>query len=96
MKDQVSQELLRLRPLLKEVGITVIERLDGEMAAMAQFFDGDPVAGERPILPAAEALREMLGRIRALKVKPKKGRVKDLARFESMLSDISEKMPPER
>jgi hypothetical protein len=96
MKDQVSEELLRLRPLLREVGTAVLERLDGEMAAMAQFFDGDPVAGERPVLPTAEALKGMLGRIRGLKVKPKKGRVKDLARFESMLRDLSESMPPER
>jgi hypothetical protein len=95
MRDQVSQELLRLRPLLKEVGTAVLDRLDGEMAAMAQLFEGDPVAGERPALPSAAALKEMLGRIHSLKVKPKKGRVKDLARIESLMRGLSESMPPE-
>jgi hypothetical protein len=36
----------------------------------------------------------MLAEARALKVKPKKGRVKDLGRIEVLLGSLASKMPP--
>jgi hypothetical protein len=36
----------------------------------------------------------MLADIKALKVKPKKGRVKDLGRIETLLESLSARIPP--
>ncbi len=91
---QVARELSKLRAVLKEVGSAVVDRLDGEAASLALFLDGDRLPGERPILPCAGALKAMAALLATLKVKPKKGRVKDLARIEALLSGLAAKTPP--
>ncbi len=91
---QVARELSKLRSVLKEVGSAVVDRLDGEAAALALFLDGDRLPEEKPILPCAGALKAMTALLAALKVKPKKGRVKDLARIEALLSGLAAKTPP--
>ena len=91
---QVAQELLKLRPVLKEIGTALLDRLEGELAGLALSLDGGGVAGERPILPHAVVLSEMLADIKSLKVKSKKGRVKDLRRMEALLESLSVRIPP--
>ena len=91
---QTAAELYKLRALLKEVGSGVVDRLDGEIASLALFLDGQNLPGEKPVLPRAGALKAMLNCFQGLKVKPKKGRVKDLARIEALLTALSAKMPP--
>lgn len=49
---------------------------------------------EVAVLPSTRLMAAMLAQIRALKVKPHKGRVKDLARIEALLEALSAKMPP--
>jgi hypothetical protein len=89
-----AAELYKLRSVLKEVGSGVVDRLDGEIASLALFLDGQNVPGEKPVLPRAGTLKAMLTCFQGLKVKPKKGRVKDLARIEALLATLSAKMPP--
>jgi hypothetical protein len=89
-----AAELFKLRSLLKEVGSGVVDRLDGEIASLALFLDGENLPGEKPVLPRTGTLRAMLACFQTLKVKPKKGRVKDLARIEALLAALSAKMPP--
>ncbi len=89
-----AAELFKLRAVLKEVGTSVTDRLDGDIAALALFLDGENLPGEKPVLPRSGTLRAMLACFQDLKVKPKKGRVKDLARIEALLAALSAKMPP--
>lgn len=91
---QTASELNKLRAVLKEVGAGVVDRLDGEIASLALFLDGENLPGEKPVLPRSGTLRSLLACFQELKVKPKKGRVKDLARIEALLSSLSAKMPP--
>ncbi len=91
---QVAQELLKVRPILKEIGTALLDRLDGELAGLTLSLDGRGVSGETPVLPRALVLFAMLADVKALKVKPKKGRVKDLRRIEALLKSLSARIPP--
>jgi hypothetical protein len=91
---QVSQELAKLRPILKDVGTALMDRLDGGLAGLAVWLGGKSLHGERLALPRPPILSAMLADIKAVKLKPKKGRVKDLARIEDLLESLNDRMPP--
>ena len=91
---QVAQELLKLRPMLREVGTALLDRLDGELAGLTLSLDGRGVSGEPPVLPRALVLLAMRADIAGLKVKPRKGRVKDLRRIEALLESLGARIPP--
>ncbi len=91
----VAEELLKLRPVLREIGTTLLDRLEGELAGLALSLDGgEGLAGETPTLPRPIVLSKMLADIQTLKVKPGKGRVKDLRRLEALLEILSARIPP--
>ena len=89
---ELAQELRKLRPILKDIGTAVLDRLDGELAGLALALDGEALH-ETPRLPDPPVLAAMLGDVRKVKVKPKKGRVKDLSRIESLLDLLNARMP---
>lgn len=91
---QASVELLKLRPILKDVGSALLDRLDGELAGLSHSLNGRGMPGETPVLPKASVLSAILADIKALKLKPKKGRVKDLKRIEALLESLSARIPP--
>ena len=94
LSRQASQEMAKLRPILKDIGNALVDRLDGELAGLARSLGGEDLHGERPVLPQPPVLIAMLADIKALKVKPKKGRVKDLGRLETLLESLSARIPP--
>ena len=94
LSRQASQEMAKLRPILKDIGSALLDRLDGELAGLARSLGGEDLHGERPVLPQPPVLITMLADIKALKVKPKKGRVKDLGRIETLLESLSARIPP--
>jgi hypothetical protein len=91
---QVSQELAKLRPILKDVGAALMDRLDGGLAGLVLSLGGEALHGERPVLPRPPVLSAMLADIKALEIKPKKGRVKDLGRIHVLLESLNERIPP--
>lgn len=93
LRLQVSLELLKLRPTLKDVGAALLDRLDGELAGLALWLNGDGLPGESRVRPPPPVLSAMLADIKTLKVKPNKGRVKDLRRIEALLESLSARMP---
>ena len=92
---QVSLELLKLRPVVKEIGTRLLDHLDGELAGLALSLEGEDLHGESPALPRTRTLSAMLADIEAMKVKPKKGRIKDLRRIEALLESLHVRMPSE-
>ncbi len=92
---EVAEELLKLRPVLKEIGTHLLDRLEGDLTGLAVSLNGGGVAGHTPRLPRPSVLSEMRAAIQALKVKPKKGRVKDLRRVEALLLSLTARIPPE-
>jgi|GEM_PF-1891181 len=91
---ELSAELAKVRSMLKESGENLLTRLDGELVTLARYLSGQGLPDEKPVLPPAEALSEMILQARALKVKPHKGRVKDLARIQGLLETLASGMPP--
>ncbi len=86
---------MKLRPILKDIGTALLDRLDGELAALSRGLAGEGLPGDPPKLPRLPTLSGMLSDIQALKVKPRKGRVKDLGRIELLLESLSRRIPPE-
>lgn len=91
---ELAAELAKVRSMLKESSENLMTRLDGELVALSRYLNGEGLPDEKPQLPAAGALSEMIAQARALKVKPHKGRVKDLGRIEGLLKSLSSGMPP--
>lgn len=91
---ELALDLGRVRAALKEASEQLVVRLDGELAALTLYLNGHGVEEEAPVLPPARVLSQMLAEARALKVKPKKGRVKDMGRIEALLDSLASKMPP--
>jgi hypothetical protein len=91
---ELALELDRVRAALKESSEQLMTRLDGELAALSLYLNGQGVPEEKPVLPPARVLSQMIAEAKTLKVKPKKGRVKDLGRMEALLDSLAAKMPP--
>jgi hypothetical protein len=73
-KDMLVLELRRLRAMFTEIEERYVANAEGEIAAVIEAVEGKS-------LPVAR-VKKMLEVVRALSVKPRKGRRKDLARIE--------------
>lgn len=89
----LALEVERARVLVREVGEAVLARLEGRAAALHQALTGEGLP-EAPSLPRAERLRRLRQVAAGLKVKPAKGRVKDLARLEALFDALEEILSP--
>ncbi len=81
---ELTGELKMLRALVREVGEQFILRREGEI---------ETILGDIATLPARK-IREhgpkLLGRVRKLRVKPHKGRVRDLKEIDGLIKDLGE------
>jgi hypothetical protein len=91
---ELAVELARVRGLLKESGENLLARLDGEIVQLARYLSGQDLPDEKPLLPPPGRLSEMIARAKALKVKPQKGRVKDVGRIAELMKSLASGMPP--
>jgi hypothetical protein len=83
-KDMLVLELRRLRAMFTEITERYIANAEGEIAAVIDAVEGRP-------LPAAR-VEKMLEVVRALSVKPRKGRRKDLARIEGVTAFLRKEL----
>jgi len=79
-KDMLVLELRRLRAMFTEISDRYVANTEGEIAAVIEAVEGKS-------LPAAR-VGKMLEVVRALSVKPRKGRRKDLARIETVTASL--------
>ena len=92
----LAMEMERIRSLVREVGDAVTGRLEAEAAALVGRLGAAPVPeGQKPGLPSLRVLDRMADALGALKVKPPKGRIKDLVRLEALLATLAKGLPPE-
>ncbi len=85
---EIVKELLGLRSVTQEVIDQLEIRLGAEMADLIRIFGNEEIAGEKHPLPPAQVEAQLLARLRTMKVKPRKGRLKDLYRIAEVLSEI--------
>lgn len=93
--DRMKAALLALRSTLKEIQEQYSVRTNGLLLQMMQIVDPPRDAGEPPALPSRKTMEQMLETIKALKVKPKKGRSKDLQRVQDLLEALWIQFPPQ-
>jgi hypothetical protein len=83
-KDMLVLELRRLRAMFTEIAERYVANAEGEIAAVIEAVEGKT-------LPAGR-VEKMLEVVRALSVKPRKGRRKDLARIEATAASLRKEL----
>jgi hypothetical protein len=83
-KDMLVLELRRLRAMFTEIAERYVANAEGEIASVIETAEGKS-------LPVAR-VRKILEVVRALSVKPRKGRRKDLARIEAIAASLRKEL----
>lgn len=84
VREELTRELRHLREMVRDVGESFILRREGEIEA---------VISQIPSAPTALLRGEVAGWLRelhALKLKPQKGRLKDLKGIDRLIEEVSE------
>ena len=96
-KTHRSEELVREIEYLRSVARDVADRyslkVHAQLANIVRILKASNRKGRRVRKPNGKTLCEMLSRICSLKVKPKKGRAKDLVRIEAIAKKLDDFMP---
>ena len=83
-KDMLVLELRRMRAMFTEITERYVSNTEGEIAAVIDAVEGRPLPAPR--------VEKMLEIVRALSVKPRKGRRKDLARIETIAAALRKEL----
>ena len=83
-KEMLVLELRRLRAMFTEIAERYVANAEGDMAAVIEAVEGKS-------LPVAR-VKTMLEVVRAVSVKPRKGRRKDLARIERATASLRKEL----
>lgn len=91
--EQLIEELNGLRASLNEMVDRYRLKLEAELIEIDESVRGEPsyLGRRRPL--AARVATAMLRRIKALDIKPQKGRAKDLVRVQDLIGDLMELLP---
>ena len=92
-KRELVREVKYLRSIAKDVVDRYSLRINARLADIARIVDSPDTKKPGVRKPNDKVICEMLSCIRSLKVKPKKGRVKDLARIEDITKKLNDLMP---
>lgn len=83
-KDMLVLELRRLRAMFTEISERYVANAEGEIAAVIDAVEGKHLSAAR--------VDKALEIVRALSVKPRKGRRKDLARIETSVAALRKEL----
>lgn len=86
LAEALAREIAGLRKTLRETLEHYTARVDGELAAILTRLEGD---GSPPLVPPARVSRGMLERVGDVRLKPEKGRGKDLVRLQKLTGEIA-------
>jgi len=92
-RNDVVRELAQVRGCLATSAQAFSARLDGEFARILCVLEGETMPGEPERVPSLRTQATMLMAIRQLKVKPEKGRFKDLERLADLADVLARLMP---
>jgi hypothetical protein len=86
LQDELARELKHLRAVVREVGENFILRREGAVEAVIADLANVPPGKLRTV--ANDLLRNLHG----LKLKPEKGRLKDLKELDQLISALAERV----
>jgi hypothetical protein len=91
--DALVSELRALRTTLDEAVQQFHVRMAAHIADVERSVSGSGPAGARRRRPPVQARAAMLAGVHALKVKPRKGRIKDLVRLAALIEELLDHLP---
>ena len=86
VREDLVRELKHLRVTVREVGESFILRLEGEIETMIGLLATIPAA------PLKKGAPDWLHEIRELKLKPAKGRLKDLKGLDALIEELADQV----
>jgi hypothetical protein len=86
VKQDLSRELKQLRTLVREVGENFILRREGEIETLISNLAAVPPRKLRAVAPG------LLHEIHSLRLKPPKGRLKDLKEMDRLIEDLTDRI----
>ena len=90
---ELASEMKKLRITLKEIVKQVSLRIDDRIADSLRILEKKQAPAEPCALPGAKASLQLAKKLRGVKVKPDKGKLKDIAHICQLVCKIAEKMP---
>ncbi|MGE5235841.1 MAG: hypothetical protein ACM3O7_05815 [Acidobacteriota bacterium] len=84
----LALELQVLRRAVEESVEHLLDRLRGRLGSLVNGLENGATDDRRTARPREKRIAAALARVRALKLKPRKGRVKDLARVGDLLDKL--------
>lgn len=92
--QELALELRELRANLDELTEQFRLRLGGQLVEVQRAVEGVGVASTTKRLPG-KTIETMLSAVRQQKIKPRKGRAKDLVKLQKLLASLSALLPAE-
>jgi hypothetical protein len=86
LQEELLREFKHLRVVVHEVGENYVLRREGEIESLIANLSGIPPGRLRTV--AADLLREL----HSLKLKPEKGRLKDLKELDRLIGTLAERI----
>lgn len=86
MREDFIRELKHLRTLVREIGEQFILRREGEVETIISHLEGVPTKIIK------DQASDWLHEIKTLKLKPAKGRMRDLKGIDALIEDLTEQI----
>ena len=90
---ELIREIKYLRSVVKDVVGRYSLRVHACLVGIVRILESPNRKIQQVRKPNDKTMREMLSCIRSLKVKPKKGRAKDIVRIETIIKKMDKLMP---
>ena len=89
----LASELKKLRATLKEIVQQVSLGIDTRIADTLLVLEKKQTPGELNVLPRSKASLQLTKKLQGLKLKPARGKLKDIAYISRLVEKIAGKMP---
>lgn len=90
---ELADELKLLRAGLKELVRQVHLRIDAGIADALEVLEKKQAPGEPCLLPGAKSSAQMAKKLRALKITPDRGKLKDIGHISQLVKKFAGKLP---
>ena len=93
LRQSLVIELHTLRLQAQDAVEQYTLRVNAQLAEVLRLAEGEGTAGEKPRRLPAKLAAAMLAQLRDVRLKPKKGRAKDLVRIQELVEELVGQLP---